>query len=487
MTPAAIPVPESLPAAPGVSNSDSSEPHSAIASLELRESANNGILQSVPRHSRKAVAMASLSTDRNGGRRIQFFDRADNRKAIRLGRIAIRAAESVRGYVDRLESALRTGAPIDAETLRWLANIGGDLHGKLARAGLCEPRTAAAVGPTLQEMLDEYIGGRTDLKEITRCRLSDSRRKLLAFFGAKKPVADVTPADADAFRRHLLALGLGDNTIRRQCGRAKQFFRWAVRKRIVAESPFADMKATNVQPNRSRDRFVSRDAANRVLEACPDAQWRLLFALARFAGLRVPSEPLSLHWSDVDWERNRFRIKSPKLEYRGDDKAVRWIPIFPEVKPHLEAVWEAAEPGAEFVITRYRDTNANLRTQLLRIIGKARVDPWPKLFVNLRASFATELQQRFPIHVCCEWLGHSALISQRHYLQVTDADFDKAAAPESAAQNPAQQPSKTVVLNRQAVNTADSQPQPTMTIANSCSVLHKRSTPLRGFEPLFSP
>jgi hypothetical protein len=30
----------------------------------------------------------------------------------------------------------------------------------------------------------------------------------------------------------------------------------------------------------------------RVIEACPNAYWRLLVALARFAGLRTPSESL---------------------------------------------------------------------------------------------------------------------------------------------------------------------------------------------------
>ncbi len=66
-----------------------------------------------------------------------------------------------------------------------------------------------------------------------------------------------------------------------------------------------------------------------------------------------------------------------------------------------------AEPGAEFVIQRYRSTNANLRTQLERIIRKAGLKPWPKLFHNLRATRQTELEETFPTHVVCEWLGNS--------------------------------------------------------------------------------
>ena len=80
------------------------------------------------------------------------------------------------------------------------------------------------------------------------------------------------------------------------------------------------------------------------------------------------------------------------------------------------------------MITRYRDTNANLRTQLLRIIAKAGLKPWPKLFQNLRASRATELAAEHPAHVAADWLGHSTTIADKHYWQVTDADFDRAIA-----------------------------------------------------------
>ena len=91
--------------------------------------------------------------------------------------------------------------------------------------------------------------------------------------------------------------------MRRVCGRAKQFFRAALRKKLIAESPFADMKGTSVTANRSRDYFVTRDEADGVLNACPDAQWKLLFALSRYGGLRCPSEHLALTWGDVNWDR----------------------------------------------------------------------------------------------------------------------------------------------------------------------------------------
>ena len=41
----------------------------------------------------------------------------------------------------------------------------------------------------------------------------------------------------------------------------------------------------------------------------------LIFALSRFAGLRCPSEHLALRWSDINWERSRMIVQSPKTEH----------------------------------------------------------------------------------------------------------------------------------------------------------------------------
>ena len=94
--------------------------------------------------------------------------------------------------------------------------------------------------------------------------------------------------------------------------------------------------------------------------------------------------------------------------------------MFPELRPFLEEVFDQAEPGTGCVITRYRDTNSNLRTQLQRIIRRAGLKPRPKLFQNLRSTRQTELEELFPSHVVCAWVGNSKPVAAKNYLQVTD-------------------------------------------------------------------
>src|SRR5262249_33822885 len=163
------------------------------------------------------------------------------------------------------------------------------------------------------------------------------------------PLADVTEGDADEWRAWLssheqksadgkiLKSKLSPNTVRRHCGRARQIFRAAMKHRLITSNPFGEMKGISVQANKAREFFVTREMTGKVLDACPDAEWRLLFALARFGGLRCPSEILLLRWCDAHWPvptsedaRERagwIRITSPKTEHH-EGHGERIIPMF---------------------------------------------------------------------------------------------------------------------------------------------------------------
>lgn len=93
-----------------------------------------------------------------------------------------------------------------------------------------------------------------------------------------------------------------------------------------------------------RQRFVTRDESAKILDACPSCDWRAIVALARFGGLRCPSEVLSLRLEDVDWERERIRVTSPRTEHQpGKDS--RMIALFPELRPILlDATFPCAPP-----------------------------------------------------------------------------------------------------------------------------------------------
>jgi integrase len=139
-------------------------------------------------------------------------------------------------------------------------------------------------------------------------------------------------------------------------------FKAALRKHYIARNPFADIKAGK-QTNANRIRFIDRETIHAVLEACPNIQWQLVFAFARYGGVRIPSEITFLRWSDVNWARNRITITVPKKAHI-DGQQTRVIPIFPELLPLLEKAFEEAAEGEEYVVPLARNTG-NLRTHAL--------------------------------------------------------------------------------------------------------------------------
>ncbi len=424
--------------------------------------------------------MASISREANGRRTIQFVAGDGSRKTIRLGKISQRAAESVKVHIERLAAASQTGYGVEDATTRWLSGLDDLLLDRIAAAGLAPKRESVRVG----DFFESTIASRTDLKPSTIIAYRNVQRNLTECFGWDKPLRTFTQGDADTFRLWLTTNEhLADNTARRRTGLARQFFRIAVRRGLISSSPF-DGLPVSVRGNPDRFRFITLVEAEKVLEACPNSEWRLIFALARFGGLRCPSEVLGLKWADVDWDRGRVRVDSPKTEHHPGG-AFRMVPLFPELLPYLRDAFELAEPGAEFVITRYRDAKVNLRTHLTRIIRKAGIEPWPKLFQNLRSTRETELAETYPLHVVCAWIGNSQLVAAKHYLQVTDEHFERAARVDEseAVQNAVQQAHADERTELNATKPISRNPVRIQEVAPKCASLQEAGMGAPGFEP----
>ena len=378
--------------------------------------------------------MASISKNSKGFKRICFTDAKGHRRAIYLGRMANKQAESILTQVEVLVTAAAAQVSPPLETAMWLGKIGEELHRKLSNVGLTDERQSDGkpARHTLKQFLDAYIASRHDVKKSTQTFYGHTRRCLIEYFGPTKKLGAITFADASKWRRWLSdEEELAESTVRRRCTMARQFFADAVDDRLIGDNPFRKLKGIGVKANRSRDYFISRQDAEKVIDACPDAEWRLIFALSRYGGLRCPSEHVALRWGDVNLETGRMTVHSPKTEHH-EGKDYRVIPIFPELRAYLEdareLAGELADDSTAPVITRYNDPKCNLRSQLVRIIKRAGLKPWPKLFQNLRATRETELAEEFPIQAACAWIGNSKKVALSHYLQVTDAHFEAALA-----------------------------------------------------------
>ena len=163
--------------------------------------------------------MASISTDANKNRTIQFVSQDRKRRSLRLGKVPMKVAEEVQRRVEALNAAKITGTALDTDTARWLADVSLDLARKLAKVGLVGPQNRAT---TLDPFIRDYIG-------------PDRRSWSPAFFErfasgsgvlqARWPRLRRDPADADRFQIHLRGKPLrrprpGRSRARQYLGRA---------------------------------------------------------------------------------------------------------------------------------------------------------------------------------------------------------------------------------------------------------------------------
>ena len=150
----------------------------------------------------------------------------------------------------------------------------------------------------------------------------------------------------------------------------------------------------------------------------------------------------------------RLLVHSPKTEHNNGGHC-RFVPLFPELRALLLDAFSQAEEGAEYVVTRCRNSKTNLRTQMERIIKRAGVKPWPKLFHNLRSTRQTELTEKFPSSCLRVAIQHPALhrtttsTSRMH----TSVSRDSAPRCRNRRRDPAQSTRKPINDQNPAVQT----------------------------------
>jgi integrase len=383
--------------------------------------------------------MASLSKDtKRNGYRLSFYSLDKRKKSIWLGGFTKRMAETAKGHIEHILTAKAAGVSVDTHTAHWLGSISAEIRSRLVKAELIAP-TAEDRGPvTLGPFLEEYAAGRTDVKKSTQAVYRRTITSLTTFFGADCRLDSITAGDAERWRIWQATEGnqrendrsdTADNTVRRRTGIVRQFFGHAVRRRLISENPFTGLAAA-VHGNSKRQQFVTRKEIAQAFEAARCSQLRAVIALSRFGGLRVPSEVVQLTWQDVDLEAGRLTINAPKTEHH-EDGGLRFCPIFPELRPFLQELSDQANPGIDCplsspVITRWQSGSQNLRTAFLKLLKRAGVAPWPKLYHNMRASRQTELLAEFPAADVCDWLGNSQAVAMKHYAMATADSFLRA-------------------------------------------------------------
>ena len=352
---------------------------------------------------------------------VQFYQSRNVKKSI-YGFKNKAQAEAFGRFVDRLVTA-KGHINDDRELVNWLEKLAKDSperYGQLVKFGLAEPVARAG---TLAELVKAFIID-GDKKERTIKGRKTVTNRLIAFFGGDKPVDSFTTSDALEYYQQMKET-LAPSTWKRDTGRVKQVFNIAIQKGWIKENPFRYLKG-GASVNPGRFHFVTLDECQAILRECTSLENRLIFVLARFGGLRIPSEIEFMEWNDFKITDGYFTVKIPKKTNKHNQESgnfvTRKVPLFPEiaeaVKEYRDFVQLTSPPeGVPSLVFPERPTGQALRNRFRGILRRSGVEMWQKFFQNMRSTRETELLDKFPIKEVTDWIGNSPLIALKHYLQ----------------------------------------------------------------------
>jgi integrase len=374
--------------------------------------------------------MASIVKERKkqGYRyRIDFTDHTGQRRALRLGVSDRKYAEGVRAHIEKIVEAKITGQPLPKATAEWIASVGEPIRSKLESWDLIEPQAKRRI-PTLGELVSEYLELRKpQIKPRTYEFIELAARSLTAVLSPHTRLDQITPTDAHRVYAEFRKV-LCESTANKRMQTCKAIFRFAAECGYITTNPFAVIRGLRSRGDKTRHKYVTSEEVAKLLEAIPNPEVRTIIALARWNGLRIPSEISDLRWRDIDWEKRRMIIRSPKLA-RYEDKAERCVAIFPEAFVFLQELRRLRPEASEDdnVFSRTFTNRSNLRVYINLYCRAAGIKLWPKLFINLRVSHVNDINRVFHSYVCNTWNGHSQEVANAHYMLIREEDYQRAA------------------------------------------------------------
>ena len=104
---------------------------------------------------------------------------------------------------------------------------------------------------------------------------------------------------------------LSQNYVHKILKTSRQVFAFAVANELLQINPLAGIFVPE-QVDEDRDFEITPAMTTKILDAA-NPKYRLIIALARYGGLRCPSELAGLCWSHFLWDQDRFQRELERL------------------------------------------------------------------------------------------------------------------------------------------------------------------------------
>jgi integrase len=309
---------------------------------------------------------------------------------------------------------------------RWTDSLGRRQTknvGKVSEMSLREAKKLAAAFQTdqtknagrytLATWREKYVDLREGQVSEETIRLHNAAfDDLDRYFGSDTRIAKIERMHAAEFRSSL-SKRVKESTVCGIVARVKVIFSHAVDMEIIEANPFERLVSTNGDIDKQWAQIDHATLA-KIIEACPNDAWRMAFALARWAGLRI-NEIRSLQWSNINWDTRIITIQhAGRITTK---KRTRTCPIRPELFEMLAEHFERADAGE---LGPAMIPVNNVYKIVPGILENAGCAGYSKPFHTLRKNCESEWAAKFPILDVTSWLGNSPTVAAKHYVRSTE-------------------------------------------------------------------
>jgi hypothetical protein len=312
------------------------------------------------------------------------------------------AAERVSRLVTEIIACRDRGDRLPVDMLYRVRELPARVRKSLERLGLVCNR----FGMTLKELFDSHDKTKKRRKPKTRAHYRQWYNRLLQYFGENIKVSSITIDEAEKFA-DMLEDVLSPCTVYRGLGTCRVLFSFAVDLQVISADPFADLYRGQ-RKNEERQYYVERNVIDKVLSLCSDDFERLIIVLARYGGLRIPSEIRKLRYKD---------FTDTLIKIHKDTKTgARDVPLFREVKEVFQCL--SGKPD-DLIFPEHLCTDWGPWTMLANILEQNNIDRWSKLFVNMRSSCITDIDgMGYSEKTLDAIFGNSTEVRKIHYIQL---------------------------------------------------------------------
>jgi integrase len=267
-----------------------------------------------------------------------------------------------------------------------------------ADRGLAEAR-ASAIWRTLAkpqservtDLWEPYVADRAPTK-AAKARAASLWKTLEPHFGYKLGKF-VTKADCRAYAEHRKRLGKAPSTIKTELEALRACLRWHYGK----DAPVITAPA----PSKPRDRYLTREEADKLLAGIATPHVRLFVTLAISTGARMGAI-LDLTWDRVDFEHGTIDFMPA-----GRDKTNKRRTVVPMNKRAREAL-ETAFAGrlSDHVVEYGGKPVASVKKAITAAARRAKVPCSPHVFRHTAGVWMA--QADVPMQKIAQFLGHTS-------------------------------------------------------------------------------